>query len=89
MSTGVNRSVAPTQLSNTFKEKRNDIDLFLTKYNDYFESSANKDLDIIEKTTKVNQSLVSYKEELTKKLTGYNEKLAEFQNFIDGFIKKK
>lgn len=72
-----------------FKEYRNDINLFLTKYNDYFEASCVQEAEIIERTAKMNQSLISYKSDLAKKLNDYNEKLVEFQVFIDNLIKKK
>lgn len=75
--------------SSIFKEKRNDINLFLTKYNDYFEASSIQETEIIERTAKMNQFLASYKSDLAKKLNDYNERLVEFQDFIDNFIKKK
>lgn len=86
------KSADPSQsesFSSLFMEKRNDINLFLTKYNDYFEASSIQEIEVIERTTKMNQFLVSYKSDLAKKLNDYNERLVEFQDFIDNFIKKK
>ena len=72
-----------------FKEFQNDITIFLNKYSNYFESSYKAEADTVEKLNQFIDMIQDYEANLKKKLSSYEDKIAEIQQKFFSFSKVK